>query len=196
MSFRGNFLCALHAAQQNNKLLLVSIQDYRFFPSHAVNRDIFGDPLIKQLIMEHFILWQVSRDEGQRYWYYFNLDEGGYTFPHLAVVHPETKTLLWAERREWNQLTCWNSYEIAQSLSEIAFDCPYKTILPTGGQEDNVTTDTVKAVEGDTINFADEFAVQEALGMEIYGMDDATYGEDQIYRCELQEALLRSKRDH
>jgi hypothetical protein len=43
----GGFEGAVALASDQNRLLLVNLQNYEIFGSHAVNRDIWGDELFK-----------------------------------------------------------------------------------------------------------------------------------------------------
>jgi UBX domain-containing protein 7 len=54
----GGFLGARTMAKDSKRWLLVNIQQDSVFASHALNRDVWRDELVENLIREGFIFWQ------------------------------------------------------------------------------------------------------------------------------------------
>ena len=54
----GGFLGARTTAKDSRRWLLVNIQRDSVFASHALNRDVWRDELVENLIREGFIFWQ------------------------------------------------------------------------------------------------------------------------------------------
>ena len=48
-------------AKDSKRWLLVNIQKDSEFASHALNRDVWRDELVENLVREGFILWQTVR---------------------------------------------------------------------------------------------------------------------------------------
>ena len=55
---------AKEAGTVDGKWLLVNIQDVKEFSCQVLNRDVWSNALVRELIAQHFILWQV------RFWDY------------------------------------------------------------------------------------------------------------------------------
>eukprot|EP00747_Dinoflagellata_sp_TGD_P022156 gnl/TRDRNA2_/TRDRNA2_128936_c0_seq1.p1 gnl/TRDRNA2_/TRDRNA2_128936_c0~~gnl/TRDRNA2_/TRDRNA2_128936_c0_seq1.p1 ORF type:complete len:500 (+),score=104.59 gnl/TRDRNA2_/TRDRNA2_128936_c0_seq1:68-1501(+) len=76
-------------AQKEGKWILVNIQQAEVFASHQLNRDVWNDDTIKDIVMGSFIFWQ--RDdkskEGQQFCSYYNC---GHQLPHICIVDPRT----------------------------------------------------------------------------------------------------------
>jgi UBX domain-containing protein 7 len=75
------------------KWILVNIQDPSIFDCQSLNRDIWKDPGIKEVVKENFIFMQYSKDDprGSQYiQYYFPLRDSDAAYPHIAIVDPRT----------------------------------------------------------------------------------------------------------
>ena len=83
--------------------ILIDIQDPNTIKRHALNRDIWNDTEILGVLREKFIYlqWQ-SRESGASEYIdnYFHDAELQSTYPHIAIVDPETG----------NQLKLWSGY--------------------------------------------------------------------------------------
>lgn len=55
---RGGFQGARTAAKESKRWLLVNLQRDAEFSSHALNRDVWRDELVENLVREGFIFWQ------------------------------------------------------------------------------------------------------------------------------------------
>lgn len=58
--FQGNFVEAKEAGAGLKKWLLVNVQDAREFSSHILNRDVWNNSKVKNVVETSFLLWQVS----------------------------------------------------------------------------------------------------------------------------------------
>lgn len=76
-------------AKTEGKWILVNIQQAEVFASHALNRDVWSDDTIKDILIGSFLFWQ--RDdksaEGERF---CQLYKCGHQLPHICVVDPRT----------------------------------------------------------------------------------------------------------
>ena len=61
MYSEGGFEGARNMAKDSKRWLLVNIQKDSEFASHALNRDVWRDELVENLVREGFILWQTVR---------------------------------------------------------------------------------------------------------------------------------------
>ncbi|EEA08083.1 uncharacterized protein CMU_032240 [Cryptosporidium muris RN66] len=75
-------------AKLEGKLILVNIQSPREFLSMILNRDIWNDSLVQEVITYNFIFWQRSSNtpEGSEWCSLYSVTH----LPHVAVVEPRT----------------------------------------------------------------------------------------------------------
>uniref|UniRef100_A0A8D0GRB1 UBX domain-containing protein 7 n=1 Tax=Sphenodon punctatus TaxID=8508 RepID=A0A8D0GRB1_SPHPU len=95
---KGSFETAKECGQMQNKWLMINIQNVQDFACQCLNRDVWSNEAVKNIIREHFIFWQVYHDseEGQRYIQFYKLAD----FPYISILDPRTGQKL----VEWHQL--------------------------------------------------------------------------------------------
>jgi hypothetical protein len=80
--------------KENEKWILVNVQDPSIFDCQVLNRDIWKNDSIKDTIKEHFIFLQYNKDDprGQEYVnYYFSMHRDNEdSYPHIAIIDPRT----------------------------------------------------------------------------------------------------------
>jgi len=95
ITFKGTFEAAKEAGAAKGKWLLVNIQDVKEFSCQILNRDVWSNSLVRELIARHFILWQVyhDSDKGQRFMIYYPIK----SFPNISIVDPRTgeRLIVW-----------------------------------------------------------------------------------------------------
>lgn len=64
------------------------MQNSKEFACQVLNRDVWSNATIKDIVKEHFIFWQVYHEqaEGQRYIQFYNVHE----YPHVSILDPRT----------------------------------------------------------------------------------------------------------
>jgi len=75
------------------KWILVNVQDPSIFDCQQLNRDIWKNQGIQELVRENFIFMQFSKDDprGNQYTqYYFQQKDNDDAYPHIAIVDPRT----------------------------------------------------------------------------------------------------------
>jgi len=93
----------LQKAKLEGKWLLVNVQQAEVFASHMLNRDVWSDETIKEIIDGSFLFWQ--RDdkstEGEQFCQYYKC---GHQLPHICVIDPRTgrNVKMW-EGRKWSE---------------------------------------------------------------------------------------------
>jgi len=112
---RGGFQGARNVAKDARRWLLVNLQSDSDFACHALNRDVWRDELVENLVREGFIFWQSSNvaPDGQTYAQRYNVA----SYPHIAIIDPRTGRQMW-KKEGWtaeNPLT-------AQMFAERAAD--------------------------------------------------------------------------
>ncbi|CAE7900123.1 PDE6D [Symbiodinium necroappetens] len=79
----------IEKAKGEGKWVLVNIQQAEVFASHTLNRDVWSDDTIKDIITGSFLFWQ--RDdksaEGDQFCHYHQC---GHQLPHICVIDPRT----------------------------------------------------------------------------------------------------------
>ncbi|KAG0365273.1 hypothetical protein BGZ54_006695 [Gamsiella multidivaricata] len=88
MMARGDFDQSRNVAKNEMKWLMVNIQEAGVFACQVLNRDLWSDPSVKEIVKENFIFLQFYSDsvEGKKYAAYYPLK----TFPHIAIIDPRT----------------------------------------------------------------------------------------------------------
>lgn len=104
---RGSFESARDVGQSTNRWLMVNIHDSQEFACQVLNRDIWSNRSVKEIISKHFIFWQVYCDsaEGQRYMQFYKPVD----FPYIAVLDPRTG----------ENLVVWNKVEQPAAFCEL-----------------------------------------------------------------------------
>mmetsp|Transcript_18929 Transcript_18929/g.30771 ORF Transcript_18929/g.30771 Transcript_18929/m.30771 type:complete len:388 (+) Transcript_18929:178-1341(+) len=95
--FHGSFEEAADEAVSRNVWLLVNIQDLKEFKCHQLNRDVWGDDLVHDIVASQFVFWQQKADSvfGQWFCGFYKVSR----FPYIAAVNPRTRliTRVWAD---------------------------------------------------------------------------------------------------
>lgn len=84
---------AREEGRENEKWILVNIQDPSIFDCQVLNRDLWKDPAIMETVKEHFIFLQYSKDDPRAapyLQYYFHGHDVSDNYPHIAIVDPRT----------------------------------------------------------------------------------------------------------
>ncbi|CAI2734853.1 unnamed protein product [Schistosoma spindalis] len=94
--FDGTVQAAELAAQEKNQWLLISIHDEGCFECHLLNRDVWKDPKIYQLIKRHctFVQIPVDSSEGLRFRSSYSYVQSA---SHIAILDPFTgeQKMMW-----------------------------------------------------------------------------------------------------
>ncbi|KAF9191616.1 hypothetical protein BGZ51_006987 [Haplosporangium sp. Z 767] len=88
MMARGDFDQSRNIAKNETKWLMVNIQEAGVFACQVLNRDLWSDKRVKEIVKENFVFLQFYSDsvEGKKYAAYYPLQ----TFPHIAIIDPRT----------------------------------------------------------------------------------------------------------
>lgn len=84
---------ARQQGKDDEKWIMVNIQDPSIFDCQGVNRDLWRDDAIKETIKEHFLFMQYDKNDhkGMQYMqYYFPNRDNDAAYPHIAIVDPRT----------------------------------------------------------------------------------------------------------
>ncbi|XP_055372810.1 UBX domain-containing protein 7 [Condylostylus longicornis] len=84
----GTFQAARDHAVNLNRWLIVNLQDQREFKSQVLNRDVWSDKDIKDIILSNFVLWQISMEnpEGLRFKTFYHVSD----CPYICIIDPRT----------------------------------------------------------------------------------------------------------
>ncbi|KAH0345128.1 hypothetical protein KCU81_g4485, partial [Aureobasidium melanogenum] len=88
-----SFQDARDEGKEEEKWIIVNVQDPSIFDCQVLNRDIWKNSQIKETIQENFIFLQYSKDDprGTQYvQYYFQNRDSDDAYPHIAIVDPRT----------------------------------------------------------------------------------------------------------
>lgn len=111
----GGFQGAKAVAKDTRRWLLVNLQSDEEFACHALNRDVWRDELVENLIREGFIFWQTDNasPEGQTYEQRYKVQ----AYPHIGIIDPRTGRLMF-RKEGWTQVNPLRPEQFA----EIAVD--------------------------------------------------------------------------
>ena len=154
----GGFEGARTMAKDSKRWLLVNIQKDSEFASHALNRDVWRDELVENLVREGFIFWQAVRScssfcfaplransltsislvfqmdiapEGQVYIQRYHVHE----YPHIGIIDPRTRRLMW-KKEGWTQQNAMTAELFAETAMDFcsrhSFDKPPQAPRPSG----------------------------------------------------------------
>ncbi|KAG9293852.1 hypothetical protein G9A89_019190 [Geosiphon pyriformis] len=85
---KGDFEKARLLARNENRWLMVNIQDSSEFACFVLNRDLWSDSTVKDVIRADFYFLQFDHDhpEGRRYTSFYPIEN----YPHIAIIDPRT----------------------------------------------------------------------------------------------------------
>eukprot|EP00397_Hematodinium_sp_SG-2012_P039158 GEMP01042714.1.p1 GENE.GEMP01042714.1~~GEMP01042714.1.p1 ORF type:complete len:390 (+),score=95.02 GEMP01042714.1:40-1209(+) len=91
----------MQLGKETQRWILVNIQDKELFESHVLNRDVWNDETIQEIISGNFVFWQRDTEsvEGMQFCQCYKIDVQLKTsLPHVGVVDPRTGRLV----KSWN----------------------------------------------------------------------------------------------
>lgn len=88
ISFCGSFQAARDYAKDQNRWLIVNVQDNSDFNCQVLNRDIWSNERLREIMKRFFVFWQVAIDnsDGHRYQVFYGID----VFPYIGIIDPRT----------------------------------------------------------------------------------------------------------
>ncbi|XP_031631535.1 UBX domain-containing protein 7-like [Contarinia nasturtii] len=88
MTFCGSFQAARDYAKEQNKWLIVNVQDMSDFNCQVLNRDIWSSDKLREIIKRYFVFWQVAIDntDGHRFQVFYGIQ----VFPYVGIIDPRT----------------------------------------------------------------------------------------------------------
>ncbi|XP_019152388.1 PREDICTED: plant UBX domain-containing protein 7-like [Ipomoea nil] len=88
LMYYGSFEGSKGEARYLDRWLIVNVQSAGEFASHVLNRDIWGDESVAQIIRSTFVFWQYDHgtEEGRKVCTYYNLT----SLPAVLVIDPIT----------------------------------------------------------------------------------------------------------
>ncbi|KAF2683517.1 hypothetical protein K458DRAFT_305093 [Lentithecium fluviatile CBS 122367] len=93
LMFQQSWEKARDMGKEQEKWIIVNIQDPAIFDCQRLNRDIWKNEDIQATVRENFIFMQYAKDDprGQEYVnYYFHARDNPDAYPHIAIVDPRT----------------------------------------------------------------------------------------------------------
>lgn len=84
---------ARELGKEDSKWIMVNIQDPSIFDCQLLNRDIWANQSINEIVRENFVFLQYSKDDPratQYMQYYFQDHENPDAYPHISIIDPRT----------------------------------------------------------------------------------------------------------
>ncbi|KAJ2862329.1 UBX domain protein Ubx2 [Coemansia aciculifera] len=112
----GDIDSARHEAMEDGKWVMINLQEVSDFKCQALNRDIWRQKVIKDIVRQDFVFFQVSIEtaEGVKLATMYNAAE----FPFVAVIHPKTGEL----RRLFARID--NVSDMVEDIANFLLDHP------------------------------------------------------------------------
>lgn len=88
MTYFGSFQAVREYAKEENRWLIVNVQDMSDFSCQVLNRDIWSSDKLREIIKKYFIFWQVAIDnaDGHRFQVFYGIN----VFPYIGIIDPRT----------------------------------------------------------------------------------------------------------
>ena len=154
---------ARREGKDNEKWILVNVQDPSIFDCQVLNRDIWKNPEIKETVKENFIFIQYNKDDaraGQYIQFYFKDEANQDAYPHIAIVDPRTG----------EQVKVWSGppvpkpmdylMQLHEFLDRYSLKANAKNPVATRKPEKKATVDVGRMTEEEML----EMALQNSLG--------------------------------
>uniref|UniRef100_A0A6G1SPY4 UBX domain-containing protein 7 n=1 Tax=Aceria tosichella TaxID=561515 RepID=A0A6G1SPY4_9ACAR len=179
LMFRGSLTSAREAGQEQNKWLLVNIQNGAEFNCQVLNRDVWSHQAVKDIIKGNFIFWQVYHDsyEGQRFVQFYHVPVN--KLPYVAIIDPRTGELM----KSWP--TSIDHTSFCDSVTEYLLDHP----SPDGTSGDANTMKKIRFKED-----ANEVNADEDDEPQILATRTTLY--DQSEEAQLEAAIRASLKEN
>ncbi|TVY82562.1 UBX domain-containing protein [Lachnellula suecica] len=165
--------------KEEAKWILVNVQDPSIFDCQQLNRDIWKNQGIKELVKENFVFMQYSKDDprGNQYiQYYFPLKDSSAAYPHIAIVDPRTG----------EQVKVWSGppvpvagdflMQLVEFLDRYSLDVTKKNPVAKRKPEKAKSIDVDRLTEDEMLDLAlqNSLATTEAAGPKEHDPDDLT----------------------
>jgi len=96
--------CMMKASHQK-QFILVNIQKKDEFMSHQLNRDVWNNDLVQEIVVNNFVFWQRDdlSEQGKQFCQYYNV---GPALPWICFIDPRTRRCVkgW-EGRKWGEVS-------------------------------------------------------------------------------------------
>jgi len=102
------FLQAQAVGTQENKWILVNIQNTTEFGCQVLNRDIWKDSTVKSLVKSHFVLWQVN--------YLFRASSQMLRIVHTSVRYFALICIAYMDRQSVSRTLSWCHHQNGTDL--------------------------------------------------------------------------------
>ncbi|KAK1733535.1 UAS domain-containing protein [Skeletonema marinoi] len=122
--YSGGFYNAKYDARTKQRWLLVNIQNKDVFACHNLNRDVWQNEGVQNLIQASFIFWQTLRTsvEGERYCQQYKVK--GY--PHISIINPFDESVRF-RKEEWTQTKPLTAQTLEDIVSKFVNEDPIES---------------------------------------------------------------------
>lgn len=88
ITFCGSFQAVRDFAKEQNRWLIVNVQDMSDFSCQVLNRDIWSSEQLRKIIKKYFVFWQVAIDnsDGHRFQVFYSIT----SYPYIGIIDPRT----------------------------------------------------------------------------------------------------------
>lgn len=154
--FPGTYSDARTQAKNENKWLLVNIQDEIVFASHMLNRDTWSDDVVQNLVASGFVFWQNywASEPGKKFCTLYQIDRE--SLPVILIIDPRTGEV----RQRWTGFL--EPQDMTEKLSD--FCCMHTLEPPATEQKKEAEPNITDASEDDQLAAAIAASMQDNNG--------------------------------
>lgn len=176
---------ARQKGKDEEKWILVNVQNPSIFDCQALNRDIWKHDGVKETVKENFIFMQYDKDDpraSQYVQYYFQAKDSDAAYPHIAIVDPRTG----------EQVKVWSGppgpkaidflMQLHEFLDRYSLNVAVKNPVPKRKPDKSASLDVDKLTEEQMVDLAlqNSLANGRAAGPKEHDPDDLTKSIDDL----------------
>lgn len=145
--------------REKKKWIMVNLQDMSDFNCQAINRDIWKDEAVKNLVREHFIFLQYDKDyhDAEEYIQFYFPGQGHENpdnYPHVSIIDPRTgeQVKVWSGRPFPSAATF--HAEVAEFLDRYSLEANSKNPVAKVEAKKPQTIDVDRMTEDEMLEMA------------------------------------------
>ena len=136
--FKGTFEASKVEGCRNGKWVLLNVQNQTDFACQCLNRDLWRDDTVKEILKANFVFVQIYFDtvEGKKLIHYYNIA----TYPFIAIIDPRTGEKLTQFNNASKMDQCMFCEKVTNFLGENELEAEHFESATTSSSTNEVVT--------------------------------------------------------
>ncbi|KAI6794940.1 hypothetical protein KC327_g17321, partial [Hortaea werneckii] len=178
--------------KEEQKWIMVNVQDPSIFDCQVLNRDIWKNAQIKETLQEHFIFLQYNKDDprGREYvqYYFANQRDMEDYYPHIAIVDPRTGEQV----KTWSGSPVPKAADFLMDLHEFLdrYSLSFERKNPVQAKRKESKKDVGQMSEEEMLEMAMQNSLEKGPGRKEQDPDSLTKPTDEKLRQQSQPEAL------